>query len=139
MKKALFLFLLTLVTWSCDIDDSRNTSFHYEILPIENVTFPVQEFVIGESYLIEYSYLRPPSCHFYNDLYYVIDGNKRNVAVINTVFDESTCNELENEIEEQSFTFHALQDVEFYEFRFWNGQDENGEDLFLTFEIPVVQ
>lgn len=139
MKKALFLLLFTTMFWSCDIDDSSETNFYYEILPIESATFPVSEFVIGESYEINYTYLRPTTCHFYRDLYYVIDGNQRNIAVMNTVFYEDNCEELTNDIIEQSFTFNAIQDVNSYTFKFWSGKDEEGEDTFLIFEIPVTE
>ncbi|WP_412987555.1 hypothetical protein [Pontimicrobium sp. IMCC45349] len=140
MKKALFLFLIVTTFWSCSIDDSGNSNYYFEILPIENATVPL-EFVYGQTYLIEYSYYRPSTCHFYNDLYYVPNENERTIAVINTVFEEyeGDCTPLEDELINQSFTFVVNQPNGHYLFKFWQGHDENGDDIFLTFEIPVVQ
>jgi len=134
MKK-LVVFLFTLCIFSCSIDDDNETAYNV-FLPIEEATVPV-EFERGEVYDIFVSYLRPTTCHAYNDIYYVKEGNERLVAVMATVFEGSfECEELDD-ILEASFSFKAGEE-ESYVFKFWQGEDDNGEDKYLIIEVPVV-
>ena len=119
---------------SCNIDGDN---FNFEFIPIEEVTIP-EEFVLGEIYQIEISYYRPSLCHHFHNFYYVEDINKRTVAVINILYDETNCATLENQLVEKTFDFKAVYN-QTYVFKFWQGEDENGEDVFLTYEIPVVE
>lgn len=141
MKKV-FFFAFTLVAfWSCSIDDTINDDFYFEILPIESATVPT-EMHFGEIYTIHYSYLKPSSCHFFNDLYYVINGNIRTIAVINRVINNSgniVCENLTDELEEKSFDFVVNNNGGTYVFKFWQGEDENGQDIYLIYEVPVTQ
>ena len=60
------------------------------------------------------------------------------MAVVNVVYDNSNCEDLENSSIERTFNFSAIYD-QVYIFRFWQGEDENGEDVYLIYEIPVVE
>jgi len=76
------------------------------------------------------------------DLYYVAHSNIRTIAVINKVITSNgniVCENLTNELEEKSFNFVVNQNGGNYVFKFWQGEDENGEDIYLVFEVPVVQ
>ena len=138
MKK-LFLFGFVLVAfWSCSIDDSINEDFYFEILPIEDASVPT-EMYFGEIYTISYSYYRPTTCHGFNDLYYVAENNIRTIAVINTVINNSTCQDLTNELVERTFSFFLQNNSGSIVFKFWQGEDENGEDTYLVFEVPIVE
>ena len=133
MKKILFI-LLTVTLYSCSIsDDSLDT--HFEILPIESAILP-GEFVLGEIHLIELTYLRPSTCHAYNNIYYVADSNERTVAIVTRVFDGNTnCEEISTELE-ASFNFKATERGS-YIFKFWQGTIDD-EDVYLTVEVPVI-
>ena len=82
MKKVLIL-LLSLVALSCSLDDENNVieNYHVEILPIESAIVP-ESFNYGEEHEITVTYLRPNSCHAFNDFYYVKDNNERTVAIM---------------------------------------------------------
>jgi len=139
MKRLLFFGFFIAVFWSCSIDDSVDEVFRFEILPIETVEMP-SSVKYNEVYNINYTYLRPSTCHVYNDLYYVSEGNFITVAVINTVInttETSLCEPLENEIEDRSFAFHVQKDTGFYVFKFWQGEDEFGQDSYLVIEVPI--
>ena len=139
MKKLLFFGSVIAVFWSCSLDDSVNAEFRFEILPIKTVEMP-ESFRYNQVYNINYTYLRPSTCHIYNALYYVAEGNFRTVAVINTVInttETSQCEPLIDEIEERSFTFHVQNDAGTYVFKFWQGEDENGHDVYLFIEVPI--
>ena len=107
------------------------------VLPIESVTIP-DEFVLGQVYTIYVTYLKPSGCHVFNEFYYVSDLNQRTVAVVNTVYPNDTCETFENEEEEVSFNF-MVNNNGTYIFRFWQGEDENGNDQYYIVEVPVVE
>jgi hypothetical protein len=55
-----------------------------------------------------------------------------------TVWDNVVnCVDLQS-IEEKTFTVKATQ-LENYIFKFWQGVDDSGEDIYLTVEVPVEQ
>ena len=133
---------MSIMLLSCSIDDDTN-DFYLETLPIESVDMP-DSFVSGETAVINYTYLRPTTCHVFNDLYYSIDGNQRVVAIINRVYEETgsgnPCSILDNEVASRSFNFSVNSNIgSTYTFKFWQGEDQNGEDIYLTIEVPVSE
>ena len=138
MRKILFIGLVTLLLGSCSVEsDNINDGFYFEYVPIETVDMPA-EFELGQSYEIEYTYYRPSTCHVFNDLYYVAELNQRTIAVINTVYPESSspCEDLELEVITRTFNF-VVNNNSTYLFRFWQGTDSNDQDLYLEIEVPV--
>lgn len=136
MKRLLFLCIILITVWSCSIDND-GTEYSFEFIPIEGVTIP-EEFKLDSVYQIDVTYYRPTSCHGFHDFYYVAEGFERSVAVINIVYDNSSCEPLNDQLIEKSFNFHAIYD-QTYVFKFWQGEDETGEDVYLTYEVPVVE
>ena len=135
MKKILVL-LLTLVVFSCSTSNDDSLTFQ-ELLPVDNVILPT-EFQLNETYEIDLTYIRPTTCHAFNDIYYLKHDNERTVAIISTYFGSNgDCTELTTELE-ATFEFKATQTGS-YIFKFWQGENENGEDEYLTIEVPVVE
>ncbi len=119
-----------------------NEDFRLEILPIRSVIDMPETVFYNDSYTISYTYEKPSTCHVYSDLYYLSEGNFRTVAVISTVANETAatnCTPLSDEIEQRSFTFHVENTGGTYIFQFWQGEDENGEDQYLIYEVPIAQ
>lgn len=138
MKKLILLGLVIASFWSCSVDDSVNEDFHFEILPIRSVDMP--EFVsYNNVYTIDYTYVKPSTCYTYSDLYYVAEGEFRTVAVINRVdtSPNAICEPLNEEIVESSFTFLVENNAGTYIFKFWQGENEDGQDEYLVFEVPI--
>jgi len=135
MKKIIFLLLVALSFTSCSIDDGPN--FYNEFLPIESVNMP-EEFVLGETYEISVTYLRPSTCHVFNNFYYASELNQRTVAIITTVYENNDCLPLEDQEVEVSFTF-MVNNNGTYVFKFWQGEDVNGNDMYYIVEVPVVE
>jgi len=138
MRKILFASFIMLLLGSCSVESDRiNDGFYFEYVPIETVDMPA-EFELGQTYEIEYTYYRPTTCHVFNDLYYVAEFNQRTIAVINTVYPESSspCEDLELEIITRTFNFVVNNNSTYY-FRFWQGTDSNNQDLYLEIEVPV--
>jgi hypothetical protein len=139
MKKFI-LFALTFIFWSCGVDDSSKDDFHFEILPIETVSLP--EFLQGnDTNRVIYTFKVPSNCHSFSDLYYLENINERTIAVVALVTDNTEtgldCENLDETIEERGFDFFAAPGFDSYIFKFWQGEDENGNDLYYTVEVPV--
>ena len=133
MKKIFFAIFILLLTVSCSDDDSSN--YHYELLPVEDAIVP-DEFVQGQVYFITVKYIRPTECYVYNDVLYEYDFDARNIAVVSTVVEDSDCEEIDSE-EELTIRVQALQTSP-YVFRFWQGDDDDGNPIYLEIIVPVV-
>ncbi len=137
--KIVLTFLLVTIFSGC-LDDDDNIPFFYDAVAIEEVTIPDQ-FTRGETYEISVSYFSPSTCHSFSGFDYGGFGNERTVAVINVVINDNTttCEDLQQtDLREESFTFLAGRESS-YVFRFWQGRDDQGNNRFLTIEVPVVE
>ncbi len=137
MKKTLVLTLITAIFFTaCSLDNDINNNFYLEVVPIDSVVMP-ETFVYGETYQIEVNYTRPNDCYIFNDFIYDINANERTVAVVNSVYSNSTCNDNE-ELTSVSFNFKVTS-YDTYLFKFYQGEDEQEEDQYLILEVPVIQ
>lgn len=135
MKKGLTL-LIGLTIFCCSPSNDSLESYQ-EALPIESADLP-DEIRVNEDYEIALSYLRPTTCHAFNDILLQKNDNQGTVYVIGTVFQSNgNCTELNTELE-ASFSFKATQ-IGSYIFKFWQGQDDNGEDIYLSIEVSVIE
>lgn len=132
MKKIFFVIFAVILFVSCSDDESE---YHYELLATEDAVVP-EEFEFGKIYDITVKYIVPDDCYIASDLLYEYDETARNIAVISLVVDENSCDQLDME-QELTVRVHALQTSP-YEFRFWQGEDDNGDPLYLVVEVPVV-
>lgn len=135
MKKLIALSLALIFATSCSLDnDSSNYSF--EVLPVVSVDIP-SEFTLGETYPITVTYLKPTTCHVFKEFYYSKNLNERTVAPVMIVYENDTCETLENVSEDATFNFVVTSNGS-YIFKFWQGEDANGDDQYLTIEVPVT-
>lgn len=137
MKRYTLLVLTLIFTsifTSCSLDDDTNF-IGTEIIPIESVEIP-EYFVFGERYEILITYNRPSTCYQFYNFYYDINENERVVAIINSVYSDNSCVE-----EEESVTVTLNFETranETYLFKFYQGVDEEGEDIYYLVEVPVL-
>ena len=139
MKKYVILvaFFISTLT-SCSVENDDSITFFLEVLPIESVDVP-EQFVYGEVHEISMTYNRPTSCYQFNDFIYEINGQERTVAVTDTFYASESAACVEGPEEATvSFNFKATSN-ETYVFKFYQGEDEQGEDLYYIVEIPVVE
>jgi len=135
MRKIIFI-LLPFILFSCSLEDNSLDTY-FELVPVESAVVP-DEFVLGNLHLITLTYIRQTTCHAFNDIYFVADSNERTVAITNIVYDSNgNCEEISDELE-TSFNFRATE-LGSYIFKFWKGKDDDGEDLYMTVEVPVVE
>ncbi|MEH6679636.1 MAG: hypothetical protein V7724_03770 [Sediminicola sp.] len=137
MKKSLYLLLLAVTAMalsSCDLDD--DTNFYYVSLPVTSVELP-EAFELNETYEIKVKYIRPDNCTYFEGFdVSKTDTTTRNVVVVGTTLDDVDCMETEQEVE-NTFNFVVLY-TDTYLFRFWTGENEDGEQEYLELEVPVL-
>lgn len=124
---------------SCSIDDDQ-TNFRYTTLETVNANVP-DTFELGRVYNIDVNLLRPDECTFTETFdvrrSFTDSTNVRTVSAIGIVIEEENgeCAEVNEEIQD-TFRFEVLY-TKPYVFRFYTGDDENGEPEFLEIEVPV--
>ncbi len=139
MKKAIVLVILFGVAAlfnACEIDDGQN--FRFTTLAIVDADVP-DFFELNETYNIEVTYVRPDECTFFEgfDVAKTAETD-RDVAVIGSVLtDEIACAQVVQEVT-ATLQFVVLYTGE-YHFRFYSGQDQNDNSMFLEFTVPVVE
>lgn len=132
MKRIFFVLFTIVIVTSCSNDDG--STYHYELLPVADAIVP-EKFEFGKIYNIEVKYIQPDDCYIYSEVLYEYDHNDRNIAVISTVLDDKVCSPVEIE-NQMSFKVHALQS-DTYKFRFWQGDDDDGNPIYLIKEVSV--
>ncbi|MBQ4822088.1 hypothetical protein J8M14_18580 [Aquimarina sp. MMG016] len=136
--KIILALLITICFSGCSLDDDSDINFTYQLVPVESVDIPDQ-FTRGETVKITTSYFRPSTCHSFSGYEYDRLGNERTVAVVNVVVETGSCEDLgQTELVEASLNFFVGSE-DSYVFRFWQGRNDQGENQFLTIEVPVVQ
>ena len=137
MKKTLLFSFIFMLTFSCSLDNDNELNVYSEFVPIQSASFP-DYFEFGQIYQITYNYLRPSTCYSFRDLYYLKEDNTRTIAVIAHVLISDNCEPLVDENIEGSFDFKVNEQTgSTYFFKFWQGEDQDGEDIFVTYEIRV--
>jgi len=137
--KRTFLVLCALMAsltfTSCDLGDD-GPNFHFVPLQIESVEIP-ESFDLNETYEIKFNYIIPDGCTYYEGVDVVKDEitTRKVVAVGAQRTDQEACTQVVRE-EMASFNFIVLYD-QTYLFRFFQGEDTNGEQQFLEVEVLV--
>ena len=136
MKRLVLLFAMVvscLLVGSCSDDDDAN--FHFTALKALRAEIP-ESFELNERYQISVTYERPDNCTFFEGFDVTSpDTTIRDVVVIGSVFTDRECTMQIEEVE-VNFDFIVIHD-QTYTFRFYEGDDENGEHQFFEIEVPV--
>ena len=119
---------------SCNLDDD-GVNFHFAALEVVDVELP-ESFEFNGRYQITVTYNRPDDCTFFEGFEVSEkDTTVRNVVVVASVITDRECTPQAEEVE-ATFNFVVLYN-ETYVFRFWQGEDQNGDPKFLEVEVPV--
>lgn len=142
MKRFLVYFLvfpLISLMQGCDADDDHYTAIYFDTLEVVEADFP-ESFELGGVYQIDVTMARPSSCHFFEGFDFYRTGEtttERTIFPIASVFDRNDCTTLTDETITAFFNFEVLY-TGTYVFKLYTGTDENGDDEFLIYEVPVV-
>ena len=136
MKKIVSLFALLFILNSCSTNDGTN--YLFELRPILSVDIPA-EFTLGHTYPITVHYTKPTSCYSFSTLYYDKDLNIRTIAIENAIAQSSNCQNLSaaNALSTYTFNFYVTSNGS-YIFKFYQGKDDQGNNIFLQYEVPVT-
>lgn len=128
--------VMTVSSCSTDDDNGLDHEFYNEYIKVTSAELP-EEFELGRTYIIKATVELPNSCYFYYNKYdYIYEGSSRLIYPIAHVDEHDACNET---ITEDILTFPVtIVQGEAYIFKFYQGEDDNGEDIFLTYEVPVI-
>lgn len=133
MKKLISLLSVFLIVAACSPEE-YGPEITYEAQPIQNVTLP-DTIAVYESNDIVVEYLKPTTCHGFNGFLYQKDGFTRTIAVQTFYYPNSDCQVLTNEVKQETLKFQPTSEGT-YTFKFWQGRDANGDDIFLEIERP---
>jgi hypothetical protein len=135
-KKIIYLLALFFILNSCSSGD--DTQYSFKLMPIESVDIP-SEFTLGETYPITVHYTVPTSCYYFSSLYYDKDLNIRTIAIENAIAQRNNCQDLSiaNGARTYTFNFYVTSNGS-YIFKFYQGKDDQGNDIFLEYEVPVT-
>nr|WP_294934644.1 hypothetical protein [uncultured Flavobacterium sp.] len=137
MKKIFLLLMVPFLYLSCS-KDSDTEDVTLELLPVSEVELP-NNFHANSENIITVKFVRPTDCYAFNQFYYESTDTESTIAVETTVFhyNNGGCMPLQsNNVATQHLKFRPENTGE-YTLRFWQGKDENGDDLFLTYDIIV--
>lgn len=137
MKKIVLLLLSVFALNACSINDDSPKS-HFEVLPVEGYTVP-ESFTSGQTYEIKVTYTRPTDCYFLEGLYFEKNGDTRTIGFQCSVLENDDCAPITYETPyELKFNFQVLNAAgTSYTFKFYKGEDANGDDTFEEVVIPV--
>ena len=135
MRRIFFALSLVFFFTGCSVDDEPTPKLVYELVPIISTNLP-EEFTSGETYDLRFTYSLPSSCHNYKgSTVEELDGGI-GIGVIAYYNANKDCNEMTRTVD-TGIQFVAGKE-EFYIFKFWQGQNEQGENQFFTVQIPVM-
>jgi len=125
---------LTLTLFAgCNLDEGQN--FHLQLLEIAGAELP-ERFVLGETYEIPVLFRRDDSCTFFEGFDVTRDEpNTRNVVAIGSVLTDADCVTTEDEVEALLRFNVAFNEP--YLFRFYTGNDADGEPVYIEYEVAV--
>ena len=135
IKKVLLTFLFAVTLVSCSLDNDNASSLVLKTLPIKSYVVPA-EFEIGMSYTLQVEYELPDACSNFYNLYYEYDGTSRIVAITSIVDESGTCTEALISMEHEFVV--TVEQTDDYTFKFWKGEDNNGNDIYEDVIVPVI-
>ena len=138
MKKFILLTLLfvaSLSVSSCDLGDDGE-SYIYVPLKVVSTDLP-ESFDLNKTYHIKVTYLRPNDCTYFEGFEITKQElTTRNVVPVGAELSDNTgCKDTNDEVDAY-FDFIVIY-TDTYHFRFYTGEDENGDAQYLEIDVPV--
>jgi hypothetical protein len=137
MKKNICYLIpvLFILLASCSADDGPVADpLEYEKVAILSTNLPA-ELTEGQKINLRLTYERPTSCHRLSSIEY---EELKGALYFTIVTSYPKAEDCENEDLTGSTSFEFTPEpVDFYIFKFWQGENEQGEDMYLTVQVPV--
>lgn len=127
-------YLFALLLLGCNVNDD-DLNYHFVTLGITEVEVP-ESFQLNETYEIGVTFLKPNDCTSFEGFDVRTEGGTvRRVVAIGAEFEGQACDGGAEEAR-ASFQFICLYD-EPYLFRFYTGNDADGNPQYIEVEVPV--
>lgn len=138
MKRLIVLLFISatfLGLTACDNDD--DVRYQFKNLKITDANVP-DSFELGKTYEIEVTYERPDGCTYLQgfDVYPVENNTTREIVAVGITYEDRNCTQQVTEVTD-SFLFKVIY-TDDYTFKFYQGNNAEGEPQFLIKNIPVV-
>ncbi|MFI2741765.1 hypothetical protein ACG2LH_03415 [Zhouia sp. PK063] len=142
MKKLIPLALMVVLICSmasCDLTNDGTNSYTQAIFFTDDISVPDTLFVGEKSDSIKVHYELPYDCYTYQGPSYQIANDSTFIFYAQAIVtDDGTCSEYPTpKIGEDSFTFTITKEGKYY-FKFLTGSDAEGNGVYETFTVPVV-
>lgn len=133
LKWLVGLFMIGIFAVSC-LDDEPVMNVTYQYRPVDSIQID-SIFPAGRVTEIKTFFTTTNGCQQFFDYEYTGLGNERTVSIITSEVQGSGC---KNITEPESFILKFNpESAGIYTFRFWNGQDANGQDIFIIKEVRI--
>lgn len=135
MKRIIIVCLLAFTVLSCSNEDAP--IFFFEFVPVQSVTNVPASFTVNVPDTLQITYFRPSTCHGFDGFEVEKDGETRKIAVITKVIEErGDCADLSDDARTAPLIFKP-ESAGNVTLRFFQGKNGDGEDQFLTLEVPI--
>lgn len=137
MKKIVSLLAFVALLTGCSVDDAPN--FYFDFLAVDSITEVPEVFTVNQTDTINVSYIRPTNCHGFDGFNVVKNDNEREITIITKVVQQdSGCPEIVNDVRTAPLVFKPREAGEVI-LKFFNGNDADGNPIFLTFNVPILE
>jgi hypothetical protein len=137
MKYFILIVVIFVSVTSCSTDDAAN--FYFDFVAVDSVSEIPEAFIVNQPDTLQVSYLRPSSCHGFDGFDIDKDGDIREITIITKVVEQSNgCPDLENDLRTAPLIFNPEEAGE-VQLKFFNGEDVDGNPIFLTFNVPIIE
>lgn len=137
LKIIFSLLIMSILGVSCMNDDDNNTYIQsLKGIAIDSVKIPQDTMSVYSIQTIKTYSTYASHCEGLYDYDYKIDGDLRTVTAIAYVTN-GICT-AQTYVGNDSFNFKPLH-IGTYTFKFWNGEDSEGNDLYITKNVVVEE
>ena len=142
MKKLFLVLAVAIMAVACSMDGDERNDFVLAFILVERVEMP--DYVVpGNTYPVNMYFRRPTDCYYVQpEPYYSIFGDTRTVAVQALVIEDSDCQPVEATRPDDVKTFNfqcPLTTAQSFTFKFYKGNDAQGNQQFIEVVVPVQQ
>ncbi|WP_439130147.1 hypothetical protein [Polaribacter sp.] len=134
MKKHILLFASVFVFYSCLNDDNDRPNLEFSFVAIDEYIAPVS-FVFGQKDTIKLKYSLKNNCSYFDNIYYEYQDTTRIVAFRAITDLDATCADDATQYDYNLIVTATQQ--EDYLFKFYKGEDANGDAVFEEVVVPV--
>ena len=132
--KWMVAMMLTGFVFNACLDDEPTTQVIYKYAPIDSVyvgeIHPSRQVTEITTY-----FTRQNECEIFFDYDYQISGTERTVSLVTSNLQSNDCIDI-SEVASNKLQFKP-ENSGLYTFRFWAGNDENDEPIFIIREIEI--